>query len=364
MTRSCLGARFAILSITLVACGGASAENASDTAPAQTASAASASPSASGAPIASATATPVEERAAPPANYRIVSGDGFSIFVPSAWQPMQVAPGAQAFKSAGGDDEGMTLQIAKVAFVGPENDFVAGTTQGATMKGAKQTGSSAITVAGRQVPVTAFTSTQPGPTIRGVIRATSGSDSLIVVTCHTMESIWNDKARAQCDPIFASIRAAPASTATPPAGKRFLSGNDFRVTIPAAWGDVTAHAPDTRALAQSSSDENTMIVVTVQEIAPDEKPTPKNRDELLQKAAKSLLARDGMKGSIKRASPNQIDLDFTRKLEGPTSALVLAHFFATDAAYLVTCGGLRQTMEAHREICETSVRSMRLEHPK
>ncbi len=260
----------------------------------------------------------------------------------------------------------MSLQIAKVAFVGPENEFVTGTTQGATNRGATQTGSSTLAIAGRQVPITAFTASQPGQAIRGAIRATTGNDFIVLVMCHASESNWNDKARAQCDPIFSSLRlgAAAKTTTAAPAGKRFLEGQDFRVTIPATWTDVAAHNPEVHALAESTSDEQTMVVVTIQELTPDEKPTPQNRDATLQKAVKTLSAKEGTHATVKHTAPNAIDLDFTRKLEGPTTALVLAHFFAKDAAYLVTCGGLRQTMEAHHDICETSVRSMRMEHPK
>lgn len=348
-----------VLISTVVACGGAATPVATPVA--------SASAPPSSAPSAVATAPPVvvEQRPPPPENFRVLAGEGFSIFVPSAWKPIQAAPGAQAFASYAGADEGMSLQIAKVAFSGPEPDFVAGVTKGVTSSGATQTSTNTLAIAGRQVPITAFTHTKPGPTIRGVMRMQTVPDHFVSVTCHSAESNWNDKTRAECDPIFASIRlGAAAHSGAVPASKRWLSGSDWRVSIPAAWTDDTPHSPEVRALARSSNDEHTMVVVTIGETPLDAKPTDKTRDVLLNKLAGLVLAKEGTHGSIKRAAPNVVDIDFTRQLEGQTTGLVNAHFFSTDGAYLVTCGGLRASMEAHHDICETAVRSMRLDHPK
>jgi hypothetical protein len=349
--------------VLFVACGGAS------TSPTEPSTQSSARPSASSAPSTSvASAAPIapDVRPPPPENFRALDGEGFSIYVPSAWKPLQAAPGAVAFASYGGTDGGMSLQIAKVAFTGAESEFIAGVTKGVVGTGGVETSSSTITIAGRPTIVTAFTHTKPGPKIRGAMRALTGTDHVVLVMCHTAETSWNDKARAACDPMFSSIRVGAASqtNATAPAGKRFLSGADFRVAVPADWTDDTPHTPEVRALARSSNDEETMIVVTIAEITPDAKPTPTTRDAMLAKVVAGVLAKEGTHGSIKHTAPNAVDVDFTRQVEGQTTALVNAHFFGTDGAYLVTCGGLRASMEAHHDICETAVRSVRVAHPK
>lgn len=327
---------------------------------------ASSMPSASASASSASSAPVVEQRPPPPENFRVQNGEGYSIFVPTGWRPIQAAPGSQAFASYSGPDEGMSLLIAKVAFAGPESEFVAGVTKGVTGNGATQTSTSTVSVAGRVVPVSAFALAKPGPSIRGVMRVQTGTDHIVSVTCHTAEPTWNDKARAECDPIFASIRvgAVPKSNIAPPSGKRWLAGSDWRVTIPATWTDDTPHTAEVRALARSSNDEHTMVVITIAEITPDTKPDAKTRDGMLAKFAAFVLGKDGTHASIKRTAPNVVDIDFTRQLEGQTTALVNAHFFSTDGAYLVTCGGLRASMEAHHDICETAVRSMRMDHPK
>ena len=344
--------RLAACAVLLVACGGASTPTREPP------------PIASQTPTASATASaPPPPAHVAPEGFQTETGTDYTLDVPKGWTVVERSADVLTLRSPeAADTVGMMLQVRRVAFSGSLDEFTAGIRKGVEMKGGKLVSQSTLTVEGKPLPLETFRVAAPGPTIRGVIRAVTTKQHVLAVACHAAVSNWNDKARAACDPIFASIRTDPAPGAKPPRGSRFLQGADFHVTVPASWTDEPATAPNVVGLAKSTNDEHTMIVATVSEIAPSQPITAKTRDADLAMYVEAVKKTDGIKASVKHTGPNLVDIDFERALEGPSTTMMSASYAGAGAGFVVVCSAPSANMLRHIDVCQTPFESMRVRH--
>jgi len=319
------------------------------------------------APIVAEPAPVLDEPRVVGADARVVSGTGYSLVVPSMWKRVPAEGVELAFASFEGDDAGMSISAQTLDATKPMSELVEGVTSGVMANGrAAPTRHETIQVAGRDVLVNELAMTGRGPLLQGIIRAQTSDEGIVSVVCHAAASSW-DALKSGCAPILATLRvgaAAAKTTAPAPPKTRWLEGDGYRVAIPETWIDGPGHRTTTLALARSSDDLQSMLVITVIGEEADARPTDKNRDALLSRWADAATHRHDQTARVTSTAHNVVNLEFSREADAPHGVMLNAFYDLGATKLFVACGGVEPAFSKHADICKTAIRSVRPEPPR